>query len=784
MNIILPLCGKGERFARKGYTLPKPCIPVFGKELIRHTLDSLCFGAEDQLYIIVNQRVSQIESILSKHYPEAKYIMLEGETRGASETIQNALPHVRNGPCLLVDGDNFYTTDIIGKIRANLTTNQIVCFETRGEPPVFSYIQVDAEGCVTAIAEKKKISDLANTGAYYFSSKDLLSRAIVKLLAAPQNDQEPYISFAIAETLDAVWKPLQIPIANYVSLGTPEQVDAYRHRTHGFLFDLDGTIVLTDDAYYKVWSEILAEYNVFLTKEIYETYIYSNSDASVKQKLLSSAKISVEELSAKKDRLFLTHLDSITVVPNVLEFLKERREEAHKIAIVTNSNRDTAEAILRHLHIRPDIVVVGAECAAPKPAPDPYLTAASLLDIPINTCIVFEDSKNGITSASSANVSCIVGISSGEGGSLQYAGADLTYPDFYIPVSQILNFKRRAHNYESSVHNSLQARYCVEDLVVSPIQLKGGFIADVVAITMKLDGVPKKAVLKLMNENDSPLNKMAHFLDLYGRENYFYESVAPFVPVHVPRCYGLVRDPEYKTIGFVLEDLRDIAVINRDLSKEPIDLSLSVISHMAKLHAAFWGKDLTRHFTGLRKHNDAKFQPAWGNFLEERLELFVSKWRAILAPHHAELVREIVGRFREIQNTLSSAPLTLTHGDIKSPNIFYRGDIPYFIDWQYIANGKGVQDLVFFMIESFSKERMVHLFPLFKSYYYQKLQEYGVTGYSFEAYSADLEAAMYHFPFFVALWFGTTPNSDLIDVNFPYFFIQRLFAFYDLVRGK
>ena len=94
-----------------------------------------------------------------------------------------------------------------------------------------------------------------------------------------------------------------------------------------------------------------------------------------------------------------------------------------------------------------------------------------------------------------------------------------------------------------------------------------------------------------------------------------------------------------------------------------------------------------------------------------------------------------------------------------------------------------MQDLVFFMIESFSKERMIHLFPLFKSYYYQKLQEYGVTGYSFEAYSADLEAAMYHFPFFVALWFGTTPNSDLIDVNFPYFFIQRLFAFYDLVRG-
>jgi aminoglycoside/choline kinase family phosphotransferase len=128
-------------------------------------------------------------------------------------------------------------------------------------------------------------------------------------------------------------------------------------------------------------------------------------------------------------------------------------------------------------------------------------------------------------------------------------------------------------------------------------------------------------------------------------------------------------------------------------------------------------------------------------------------------------------------------PLTLIHGDVKSPNIFFKrgenGIEPFFIDWQYIAYGKGVQDLVFFMIESFDKESLRKNYRLFKHYYYVKLLEYGVCGYSAEDYETDFKNASRYFPYFVGIWFGTTPNEDLIDVNFPYFFINRLVAFYE-----
>jgi hypothetical protein len=172
-------------------------------------------------------------------------------------------------------------------------------------------------------------------------------------------------------------------------------------------------------------------------------------------------------------------------------------------------------------------------------------------------------------------------------------------------------------------------------------------------------------------------------------------------------------------------------------------------------------------------------------FITERAEIFKNKWRFALSKDDIVIVDTIVSRFSDIQDELSQGHLTLCHGDVKSPNIFYSIENgvykPYFLDWQYIVEGKGVQDLVFFMIESFSVETLRLYFPLLKNYYYMKLREYGVKNYSYDEYTRDLRSASHYFPFFVAIWFGTTREDELIDINFPFFFIQKLFSFYKLV---
>ena len=68
-----------------------------------------------------------------------------------------------------------------------------------------------------------------------------------------------------------------------------------------------------------------------------------------------------------------------------------------------------------------------------------------------------------------------------------------------------------------------------------------------------------------------------------------------------------------------------------------------------------------------------------------------------------------------------------------------------------------------------------------KNYYYRKLIENGIFNYSLVEYEADIRNAACYFPFFVAVWFGTTPQDELIDKNFPFFFITKMFLFLDEV---
>ena len=166
-------------------------------------------------------------------------------------------------------------------------------------------------------------------------------------------------------------------------------------------------------------------------------------------------------------------------------------------------------------------------------------------------------------------------------------------------------------------------------------------------------------------------------------------------------------------------------------------------------------------------------------FIKEKISLFENKWKDILTVEDFNICDNIVNAFTIIQNNLSIGNnLTFIHGDIKSPNIFY--DIlnnyePYFIDWQHCGIGKGVQDLIFFIIESFDISNLDLLYPLFKNYYYKKIKEYGILNYSFEEYETDIKDAICYVPFFTSVWFSSIPEDELIDKNFVYFFTMKLF---------
>ena len=75
------------------------------------------------------------------------------------------------------------------------------------------------------------------------------------------------------------------------------------------------------------------------------------------------------------------------------------------------------------------------------------------------------------------------------------------------------------------------------------------------------------------------------------------------------------------------------------------------------------------------------------------------KSNILLTPNNKRILTHIHNNFQQIIDESSTFPLTFCHGDLKSPNIFYKDNTePYFLDWQYVHLNKGVSDIVFLLV--------------------------------------------------------------------------------------
>jgi len=564
-----------------------------------------------------------------------------------------------------------------------------------------------------------------------------------------------------------------------------------------FLFDLDGTLVHTDSAYFLVWKEILKTYNVELTYEMYHSVIAGNSDKTVVETILPLNIHQINEIRTMKETLFQKHLSTVSIVPGSKEILATIKSHEYKTALVTNSNRNTAEAVLRHCGLYDffDCIVVGEECSLPKPYGEPYKKALRIIESTPDNTFIFEDSKTGLLSAKNINPRCIVGITT------HYSIKELltNYADFCVgnfeelDIPTLLAFTKDVHpqdlkeHIERSIHwgSAFQTGWNVTvapEIEIDDTKLKGGFISDVLSVVVKVVGTaipPLECVVKIENKEPNFLSTMSRQMSLYEREYYFYDMIAKDVPIPIPKCYGLVRNEGFIPVGILMENLRAKGYkIGLDLN-EPGRLthSLNIIHHLVILHAKYWNRPIQNLYPKIKKNNDPEtVSPFMTTFMKERWPAFKSRWNRVLNEDNFALGERIVEQFADIQNYLSeNKNLTLIHGDVKSANIFFDETTPYFLDWQYVAQGKGVQDLVFFMIESFQPSKARTLLPLFKEFYYVGLLEKGVR-YERDDFEKDFRMASYFFPFFVAVWFGTLETDELIDKNFPLFFIQRLFS--------
>lgn len=808
MNIIFPIGGKGSRFIHQGYQISKPLIPIFNKSLMRYLVERLDINPEcDDVYVIFYNGVSdfmngplQITEIDLRNHIfyglkwESKIVFspISVITSGVLETLTHVLVKDATKPSIILDCDIFYGTNIIDIIRSNMRfyKNGLFYFQDDGEIPEYSYLAMDEKRQVIQIYEKQKCTELANAGIYIFENFNIVMDSLdICIQKSIHEGKEPYLSTLVSLLIrnGHTFVGIEIPNDQVFNLGTPERIAKFKNERVCLLCDLDGTLVLSDKAYFLTWCQILKEFHINLTDDLYRQNIQGQSDHVVKNRF--SIPYSIEQLAKQKDSLFQNYEEQISIIEGVLSFLKMAFWKALPIIIVTNCNRDSAEFILHSKGIFPYIhgIVIGNECSHPKPYAAPYWNAIEkLLQTDPKNCIIFEDSRTGILSGLSCNVGLMVGVETiYSSDSLKQLGVDMTIPNFVDVLHKVIQKRQECTNnctifniLGDAIYNALKNRFPDFSVDVSNYKLKGGFISDVICFTIheRFD-----YVLKLENKSQNPVKEMAGLLDLYDTEYYFYTDIAPFLPISLSTSLGIIDDHD-SVRGIVLENMFSKGhIIYNTLDNVPLHSIAEYLHVMTELHLTYWGLDLKKIFPRLRTPKEHAF--SWGTYIKTNWNTFYDKWNFMMTDKIRTKCQYIVDYFDDIENYLCQGTRTLCHGDFKAPNIFYHLEKHSctLIDWQYVHFGKGPQDLVFFLIESFDVNYMTMAFKDYMLSHYFLLIHQQHGDYDYDEFHRDIQMSSYYFPFFVAVWFGSMDQDHLLDKNFPFFFIQRLFHFYDLM---
>eukprot|EP01097_Dermamoeba_algensis_P007704 TRINITY_DN491_c0_g1_i1.p1 TRINITY_DN491_c0_g1~~TRINITY_DN491_c0_g1_i1.p1 ORF type:complete len:250 (-),score=67.63 TRINITY_DN491_c0_g1_i1:490-1212(-) len=214
------------------------------------------------------------------------------------------------------------------------------------------------------------------------------------------------------------------------------------------LFDLDGTLVQTDEVHFLMFNHVLEKRGKpAMTREFYNSNICGKPNELITKELVPELdKTEAEKFADEKESLFREFLISrslssskteaaespLKVISGIDKLLRSLKDSNISLACVTNAPRANAEVILTALNFGEffSALVIGAECEASKPHPAPYLKGLQLLGVSPANAVAFEDSSSGIQSSLSAGLKTIGVASSHEESKLIQMGVHQVIKDF------------------------------------------------------------------------------------------------------------------------------------------------------------------------------------------------------------------------------------------------------------------------------------------------------------------------------------------------------------------
>lgn len=190
LNIVIPMAGRGSRFASAGFQTPKPLIPVGGRPMIQWIIENIRPARPHQFIFLCLaehlEKYPEVPEELSRLCPGCYIVSVPGVTQGAACTVLLAKEFIdSDAPLMIANSDQIVDLaidDYLAAGDAPEVKGLIMTFWS--DHPKWSYCRMLADGTVSEVVEKQVVSNEATVGIYNFRHGHDFVRAAEQMIAA------------------------------------------------------------------------------------------------------------------------------------------------------------------------------------------------------------------------------------------------------------------------------------------------------------------------------------------------------------------------------------------------------------------------------------------------------------------------------------------------------------------------------------------------------------------------------------------------------------------------
>ena len=247
-SVVMPMAGLGQRFARVGYPLTKPLIPVSGRAMVTQAVHDLP-PARQYAFVLRGDMPghAEVSAELLAHYPDAVIESIPHVTEGQACTALiglDALEHANGlapSPVTIGACDNgaIYQNNVL-QVLLDSPEVDVIVWGVRGyaqavrQPHMFGWIDANAEGEIHRISVKTPLdapeTDAIVLGTFTFRKANDFRRSVARMVEHKDRvNQEFYIDSTINHAVALGLRCHLFEVESFLCWGTPDDLRTFEY---------------------------------------------------------------------------------------------------------------------------------------------------------------------------------------------------------------------------------------------------------------------------------------------------------------------------------------------------------------------------------------------------------------------------------------------------------------------------------------------------------------------------------------------------------------------------